>query len=149
MAIRAILLVDDDEDFLDIAKRAIEHEQLGATVSVARSGFEALNKLGLTSGETAGPAKEFAALFVDLNLPGVDGWEVLRRVRADTQLHRLPVVVVSSSAQAGDVGRSYDLGANSYVVKQYDPSGPGRYLARAMRYWLELNRPATAAPRLT
>jgi two-component system response regulator len=149
---RTILLVDDDEDYLDIAQRAIEREHLGADVNVARSGPEALEKLGLGPGRAASqataPTNELAALFVDLNLPGVDGWEVLRRVRADARLHRLPVVVVSSSSRPEDVTRSYDLGANSYVVKQFDASGPGRYLARAMRYWLDLNRAAGPAPRM-
>ena len=72
-------------------------------------------------------------------MPGVGGWELLRRIRADEQLRRVPVVILSSSSRVEDVRRSYDLGANSYVVKSYDPAGPGCYLARAARYWLELN----------
>ena len=147
MARRTILLVDDDPDYVDIVERAVEHEQLQATVTVARSGPEALEKLGLTKSKTDGARPEYAALFVDLNLPGLDGWEVLRRVRADVELRQLPVIVVSSSARITDVNRSYDLGANSYVVKRYDPRGPGRYLAQAMQYWLDLNRAATVAAR--
>lgn len=137
---RPILLVDDDEDYLAIVEHAIRREPLAAEVVVARSGTEALEKLGLLSEFSDSARPDFAALFVDLNLPGVDGREVLRRVRADTRLRRLPVVVVSSSARAEDVTRCYDLGANSYVVKRFDTSGPGRYVARAMHYWLDLNR---------
>lgn len=144
--VRTILLVDDDDDYLAIVKRAIQNEHLAADVIVARSGTEALERLGLLSGRAASPDKEFAVLFVDLNLPGVDGSEVLRRVRADERLRRLPVVIVSSSSRAEDVTRCYDLGANSYVVKRFDSSGPGRYVARAMNYWLDLNRaPGPAA----
>lgn len=138
---RTILLVDDDEDFLAIVDRAIRQGLLAAEVVVARSGTEALDKLGLMAGQSSSQKQEFAVLFLDLNLPGVDGSEVLRRVRADARLRRLPVVIVSSSARAEDVGRCYDLGANSYVVKHFDSSGPGRYLARAIDYWLDLNRP--------
>ena len=147
MARRTILLVDDDPDYVDIVERAVEHEQLQANVTVARSGPEALEKLGLTKSKTDGARPEYAAWFVDLNLPGLDGWEVLRRVRADVELRQLPVIVVSSSARITDVNRSYDLGANSYVVKRYDPRGPGRYLAQAMQYWLDLNRAASLAAR--
>jgi two-component system, response regulator len=134
-----VLLVDDDEDYLLIAGRAIQREEVRADIRVLKSGQEVLAYLGLDgSGTDARPANLVAA-FVDLNLPGVNGWELLRRIRADERLKELPVIVVSSSARASDVRRSYDLGANSYVVKRYDPSGPGRYLARAIRYWTELN----------
>lgn len=147
MSSRTILLVDDDRDYVEVVERAVEREQLQVDVTIARSGIEALEKLGLTKALAERARPEYAALFVDLNLPGVDGWEILRRVRADVGLRQLPVIVVSSSARAADVNRSYDLGANSYVVKRYDPRGPGRYLAQAMQYWLDLNRAATVAAR--
>ncbi len=147
MSKRTILLVDDDRDYVDIVERAVEREHLEVEMKIARTGPEALEKLGLTKTRMEGLRPEYAALFVDLSLPGLDGWEVLRRVRADVELRQLPVIVVSSSARAADVNRSYDMGANSYVVKRYDPSGPGRYLAQAMQYWLDLNRAATVAAR--
>lgn len=143
MTKQTILLVDDDEDYVHIAERAIKRENLSVNVQVARSGLEALEKLGVDAEDVTEP-EPIAAVFLDLNLPGVDGLEVLRRVRADARLARVPVVIISSSSRARDVSRSYDLGANSFVVKRFDPSGPGRYIARAMRYWIELNRPAGA-----
>ncbi len=139
----AILIVDDDEDYLEIASRAIRRERLDAEVHVARTGADALRILGLEARPADGASPRVVAAFVDLNMPGVDGWEVLRRVRADERLRRLPVVMISSSARHEDIRRSYDLGANSYVVKQYGDPEPGRYLARAVRYWTELN---SAAP---
>ena len=141
MSLPVILLVDDDEDYLLIAGRAIQREEVRADIRVLKNGQEVLAYLGLDGSGTdpdARPANLVAA-FVDLNLPGLNGWELLRRIRADERLRELPVIVVSSSARASDVRQSYDLGANSYVVKRYDPSGPGRYLARAIRYWTELN----------
>ncbi len=133
-----ILLVDDDEDYLEIATRALRKDRLDAEVHIARTGSDALRILGLDGGAEPAPLNLVAA-FVDLNMPGLDGWELLRRVRSDERLHGLPVVIISSSARPEDVRRSYELGANSYVVKRYDPSGPGRHLVRAVRYWLELN----------
>jgi DNA-binding NarL/FixJ family response regulator len=57
----------------------------------------------------------------------------------------VPVVVLSASDRPQDVQRSYALGANSFLLKRFDPRGPGAYLAEAARYWLELNLPAAAA----
>jgi len=61
-------------------------------------------------------------------------------VREDPRTADLPVVVLSRSDRPEDVRRSYELGANSFVVKRFDPRGPGTYLVDAVRYWLELNR---------
>ena len=139
MSLPAILLVDDDPDYLEIARRALRLERLDVEVLAARDGTDALRILGLAGPANGVTPPNLVVAFVDLDMPGLDGWDVLRRVRADDRLRRLPVVIVSSSPRSEDVRRSYDLGANSYVVKRYDPAGPGRYLARAARYWLELN----------
>jgi CheY-like chemotaxis protein len=77
-------------------------------------------------------------------MPQIDGFEVLKRLRSVRRTHAIPVVVVSSSDRPEDVRRSYDLGANSYLVKQFDDREPGGWLADAARYWLELNH-VTAA----
>ena len=148
MTTRMLLLVDDDDDFLAIAERAIKREALDGSVCIARSGSAALAELGLSPGAVPGLSPRFVALFVDLNMPGVDGWDVIRRVRADAGLHHLPIVVVSSSSRADDVNRAYAYGASSYIVKRFDPTGPGRYLANAMRYWLDLNQPTPLTPRM-
>jgi two-component system response regulator len=136
-----VLLVDDDEDFLHIARRAISRAQIQADVRAMTSGTEALRFLGLTADAgSSNPPPNLVVVFVDLDMPLVTGWEILRRVRANTITRDLPVVVVSSSARPLDMRHSYDLGANSYLVKQFDPAEPGRYVARAIRYWCELNR---------
>ena len=140
-----VLLVDDDEDFLHIARRALKRDPVEAEVRLLPGGTEALSELGLDGRGAAGPPDNLVALFVDLDMPLVTGWEVLERVRADARTRTLPVVVVSSSSRIDDVNRSYELGANSYVVKQIDPDGPGRYLTRAIRYWSEVNRASGAA----
>ena len=134
-----ILLVDDDEDYLEIAGRALRRDHLEAEVHVAHTGADALRLLGLDGDAAEVAPPRLAAAFVDLNMPGVDGWELLRRIRADERLRRLPVVILSSSSRAEDVRRSYDLGANSYVVKQFDSMRPGSDVARAARYWTEVN----------
>lgn len=134
----AILLVDDDRDELDVALRALRRAGLEARVEVARDGQEALELLGL-EGEAAGAPLRPRVVFLDLKMPRVDGWEVLRRLRSSEATDAIPVVVLSSSDQAEDVEQSYALGANSFLVKHFDPRGPGSYIVDAARYWLELN----------
>lgn len=141
----SILLVEDDRDDLDVAVRAMRRAKIGTRIEVVRDGQTALERLGVDAGKESSPQLEPRVVFLDLKLPRVDGWEVLRRLREDPRTARLPVVVMSSSSERGDVARAYALGANSYLVKRFDPRGPGFYLAEAARYWLELNYPPPRA----
>jgi len=136
-----ILLVDDDDGHLIIAERAIRRSALDVEVHVAHTGQEALHELGLAEGQIVNgePVLQPVLVMLDLSMPGVSGWDVLRRIRNH---HRnIPVVVVSSSGRPDDVRRSYEMGANSYLVKRYEADRPGGYLADAARYWVELNQP--------
>jgi CheY-like chemotaxis protein len=81
-------------------------------------------------------------ILLDLKMPRMDGREVLRELRANPRTRHIPVVVVSSSGRESDVRECYDLGANSFVVKEFDPARPGEYLVETARYWLETNEPA-------
>jgi CheY-like chemotaxis protein len=134
-----VLLVEDDRDDVEIALRAIRRENLDVRVSVARDGGEALEMLGVEA--DAGDVSQVAprVIFLDLKMPRVDGWEVLRRLREHPATHKLPVVIMSWSDQMRDVDRCYELGANSFLVKRFDPARPGAYFAEAVRYWARLN----------
>ena len=140
-----VLLVDDDEDYLFVARRAIERAQLRADVRVTRDGDEALRVLGLRPGgvEPASPHTVVVVL-LDLRMPGQSGFDVLRQIRADDRTRELPVVMVSTSNQPDEVAKSYELGANSYVVKRMDAASPGSFVVDTARYWLELNEPPRA-----
>ena len=136
----SLLWVDDDRDEVDVALRALRRTGLDATVEVARDGQEALQALRLETGREGEPVSP-RVVFLDLKMPRVDGWEVLRRLRAHPPTADLPVVVISSSDRERDVEQCYELGANSVLVKRHDARSPGAYLAQAVRYWLELNQP--------
>jgi CheY-like chemotaxis protein len=134
-----ILLVEDDRNEVDVALRALDRAGLDVPVEIASDGMEALEVLGLDPDAASAPAPP-RVVFLDLKMPRVDGWEVLRRMREHPRTADIPVVVLSSSDRTEDIQRSYELGANSFLVKHFDARGPGGYFADAARYWLELNR---------
>jgi len=137
-----ILLVDDDENYLLVAQRALRRAGLAAAIETARDGAEVFHRLGLNGDTEERPSLDnLAVILLDLNMPVLDGWEVLRRLRADRRTHKIPIVIISTSDRPQDVERSYDLGANSFVVKRFESKDPGGYLADTARYWVELNRP--------
>jgi len=137
-----ILLVDDDENYLLVAQRALRRAGVPAAIETARDGAEVFHHLGLNGDGLDRPALDnLAVILLDLNMPVLDGWEVLRRLRGDRRTHRIPIVIISTSDRPQDVEKSYELGANSFVVKRFESKDPGGYLAETARYWVELNRP--------
>lgn len=139
-AIPLLLLVDDNPDDVTIALRAIRRAGLPVEVQTLGNGREALEALDLAgNGSSRGAPLAPQVIFLDLRMPQVDGFEVLRRLRGSPQTRSIPVVMVSSSERPEDVRRSYALGANSYLVKRFGGRDPGGWLAEAARYWTELN----------
>ena len=95
---------------------------------------------GETALERAGADPPPDLVLLDLNLPGIDGFEVLRRLRAQERTRKVPVIVVSSSQEEKDVRRAYECGANSFVSKSDSPERTLQRLRLLPVYWLELNR---------
>ena len=135
-----ILLVEDNHDDVELTIRAFNKSNLVNQVIVAHDGEEALDFLfgtGSHAGRNLSPMPEVVLL--DLKLPKLDGLGVLRRIRSDERTRRLPVVVLTSSAEEGDLIASYDLGANSFVRKPVDFA---EFISAAHQlglYWLVLN----------
>jgi two-component system response regulator len=135
-----ILLVDDSGDDLALALRALRRSNLPVDVRTARDGREALAVLDVEhrSARPLDPLRP-AVIFLDLRMPRVDGFEVLRALRRAPHTRDIPVVVCSSSSSADDVRRAYALGANSYLLKCGEGEDAGALIAQAARYWVELN----------
>ena len=138
---RAILLVEDNPDDAELTRLAFAEVRIGNPLVVARDGVEALDYL-FARGDHAGrePRDLPALVLLDLNLPKLDGREVIQAIRADPATHTLPVVALTTSAEPDEVEGLYALGVNSYIQKPVDFT---RFVA-AMRqlglYWLVLNQ---------
>lgn len=143
---KRILLVEDNPDDVDLTLRAFrQNEEIStSTIVVARDGVEAL--LYLHGDETHSPGEKPSLILLDINLPRMDGIEVLRRIRNHPSTRHLPVVMLTSSSEDRDLADSYGLGANSYVRKPVDFTEFVRAAGRLGIYWLELNRPPPGVP---
>ena len=140
MNAKSILLVEDNPDDAALTLRALRKTAILTEVTWVRDGAEALDYLFCT-GNYAGRNPQVAPTLIvlDLKLPKVDGWEVLRRLRADRRTQYIPVVVLTSSKEQEDMAKSYRLGANSYIHKQIDFLKFTETVQQLKAYWLNLN----------
>lgn len=135
-----ILLVEDNRMDVELTLDAFHEAKLLNTIHVASDGQEALDYLfgrGKYANRTACPMPNLVLL--DLKLPGIDGFEVLRQVKSTPILKRLPVVILTSSKEEGDRALSYDHGANSYLVKPVSFDGFLGVVQQIEGYWVSLN----------
>lgn len=134
-----VLVVEDNDDHLFLTVRALRDRHGDAVVVEAvHDGEEALEYMrGL--GRFAGRARPHLVL-LDLKMPKVGGLEVLEQVKADPDLHMIPVVVLSSSDRPEDIVEAYRRGGNSYVTKPVTASGLRAGLDELSDYWLDLAR---------
>jgi CheY-like chemotaxis protein len=137
-----ILVVEDDDDDLEMTLYALRKAKLANRIHVVRDGEEALDFI-FCEGEYATRKIESVpkVILLDLKLPKVDGFEVLKRVKADSRTRSIPVVVLTSSKEQRDVVESYHLGVNSYMVKPVNFEGFAEAVEQLGMYWLLLNQP--------
>ncbi|WP_074766318.1 MULTISPECIES: response regulator [Paraburkholderia] len=139
--LRPILLVEDNPNDVELTLIALEKTRLANPVVSLRDGEEALQYLR-REGQWADRADENpAVILLDKKLPKIDGHEVLKAVRGDDGLKRIPVVMLTSSREESDLLRSYDLGVNAYVVK---PVAFDDFMAAINdlgMFWAVLNEP--------
>lgn len=139
---RFLLLIEDDAAAEALALGALRKAGFGDRAVVAHDGIEALDYLaGLNHNVGEGQHLLPSAVVLDLNLPRIDGFEVLRRVRAELRTSLLPVIVFATSRRPEDVREAYRLGANSYVVKPETAPEFEAAISRIGRYWLTMNEP--------
>ena len=139
---KEILLVEDNPDDVELTRIAFNEAKIANTLVVARDGAEALDYL-FARGAHAGrdPTHLPSIVLLDLNLPKVDGREVLQAIRGNELTRSLPVVVLTTSVEPFDVEASYALGVNSYIQKPVDFERFVWAVQQVGLYWLVLNHP--------
>jgi CheY-like chemotaxis protein len=131
-----ILLIEDDENDVVMIRHSLKKARVTLSLQVVRDGREALAYL---SGEGRYASPEFpipALVLLDLNLPKMDGFEVLRCARQQPHLDSIPVVVLTSSLDPRDADRAYALGANSFLSKPADFRDTVRLMLVLISQWL-------------
>lgn len=133
-----ILLVEDNPMDIDLTLRAFKRRHLTNPIEIARDGEEAL--AWFPRWEAGEPLP--VVILLDLKLPRVDGLEVLRRLKAHAVFRRIPVVVLTTSAESHDVSEAYGIGVNSYIVKPVDFDKFVDVAAQIEVYWTVVNQPS-------
>ena len=136
----SIFLVEDNPMDVELIIDAFKEARLSNQIVVAKSGKEALEYLLGEAGfsdRNKYPLPDI--ILLDLKLPGIDGHEVLRRIKSTIKLKRLPVIILTSSKDEGDRAMSYDNGANSYLVKPVAFDEFLKVVKQVSDYWLTLN----------
>jgi len=138
-----ILLVEDNPGDVELTRRALQKANIANQLVVAEDGIEALRYLLGDETCEACPLEDLpVVVLLDLKLPGLDGHEVLRRIRGNERTRLLPVVILTSSKEERDIVESYHLGANSYVQKPVKFSDFADAIKNLGLYWLIMNQPA-------
>ena len=130
-----LLIIEDNENDAALIRRVLSQRVPAEKIRHVTTPDEAARLLETCDGE----APELVLL--DLHLPPHSGLEVLERLRAAPQTRHTPIVVMSHSAEGKDVARSYDLGANSFLLKAEDTEAFEFAISQLAPYWLELNQP--------
>ncbi|MBI5615665.1 MAG: response regulator [Gammaproteobacteria bacterium] len=136
-AVQPILLVEDNPLDVDLTLRAFQRNRLANPVIVARDGEEAVAFIARWEAGERTPL----VVLLDINMPRMNGLEVLRAMKSSAVSRSIPVVVLTSSSEGRDVQRAYELGANSYIVK---PVNFDKFLDVASQievYWCAINQP--------
>lgn len=129
-----ILLIEDNDADVEILRHTLEQENVMLTLSRARDGDEAIRYLRNSNN----PRPDL--IFLDLNMPHMDGREVLGELRVDPKLDPIPVVVMTSSEEEKDIVRSYNLGAAAYVVKPLKLQDIEEVVRSISKFWLRVVR---------
>ena len=134
-----ILMADDDPDDCLMAKEALEESRLCNEISFVEDGEELIDYLshrGKYTDLSTSPRPDL--ILLDLNMPRKDGREVLQEIKANPELRRIPIVVLTTSKSDEDIHKTYDLGVNSYIVKPVSFQGLVEVMKSLRKYWFEI-----------
>jgi CheY-like chemotaxis protein len=131
-----ILLVEDNPDDILITKRAWSKGQIKNKLYIVNNGEEALEFLYKQGEYSNSPTP--GLMLLDLKMPRVDGFEVLKTVKQDAKLKRLPIIVLTTSNRDKDIQRAFNLGCNSYILKPVDYQKFIEAVETIQKYWMTI-----------
>jgi CheY-like chemotaxis protein len=137
-----ILLVEDNAGDAELIIRALRKVNLANHLIHVKDGEEALEFIFATGAFTGREKKNMPkVILLDIKMPKVDGIEVLRQIKANSETKRIPVVIMTSSKEEQDIIRSYELGVNSFVVKPVEFNDFAKAVSELGLYWVLINQP--------
>jgi CheY-like chemotaxis protein len=139
--LKRILLVEDSPRDAELALDALAADHLANEVVHVRDGAEALDYLYRRGQFVERPNGQPAVVLLDLKMPRVDGLEVLRQMKSDPHLKLIPIVVMTSSREEGDLLSTYELGVNAYVVKPVRFAEFVDAVKQVGAFWAVINEP--------
>jgi two-component system, response regulator len=134
-----ILLVEDSSADAEMTLRTLKKRGIANTVEWVRNGVEALDFLFCENAYAGRPSGHPRMVLLDLKMPLMDGLQVLERMKSDPRTKTIPVVMMTSSREEGDLLASYRLGVNSYVVKPVDFGDFADMVSQVGMYWMISN----------
>ncbi len=149
MSAKNILLIEDNPDDRELMKLAFAQQKISHNLIIVSDGLEALNYLigqedveddSSNDSDNLSLTSMPALIMLDLNLPKINGIEVLRRIRAHPKTRLLPVVIISSSNEPQDLIDSYINGCNSYIRKPIHFTQLQKFVKEISTYWLTVNQ---------
>jgi CheY-like chemotaxis protein len=133
-----ILMADDDADDRMLTRDALEESRLGNDLRFVEDGQELMDYLRREGEYANTDAPRPGIILLDLNMPRKDGRQALKEIKADPELRRIPVVVLTTSKAEEDVLRTYDLGANSFITKPVTFEGLVEIIRALGNYWFRV-----------
>ncbi|EIL91912.1 two-component system response regulator protein [Rhodanobacter fulvus Jip2] len=138
--LRTILLVEDSAADAEMAMDALSEAHLANPVVHVEDGVDCLDYLHARGAWATREPGDPAVVLLDIKMPRMNGLDVLTEMRNDEQLRRIPVVILSSSREESDLARSWDLGANAYVIKPVDVDQFFDAVRTLGQFWAVLNQ---------
>lgn len=136
-----VLYIEDNEDYIDFVNRAVRKNNPEVTVNAITDGQQVLDYLAVNDDAV----KKANLILLDIHMPGIDGIELLKRLRKTEELQFTPVIMFSTSDNPADVKTCYSYGANAYVVKPIGIEDLSQSLRSLFSFWLNYNFKKTLA----
>ena len=138
---KRILIAEDDPKDIELTLNALREHHLANDVLVVRDGAEALDCLYRRGKFAQEPDASPVVILLDLKMPKVDGIQVLKQIKSDKNLKTIPVVILTSSRESGDLETCYQLGINAYVVKPVKFTDFVEVVTEIGIFWALINEP--------